>query len=342
MTGRQFAQAQQLAGVVAAAYGPRRRLANMQRLAGGSKKGTYRLRFADAGTAVLHVWSAAENYWPGQNPDAGTVFADASGYELFLASHAVLESAGVAVPRVEFADGSLERYPAEFALVEDLPGGKLEDLLRREPTAAAGALDRFAEVLVTMHAVVGDQIGKVGLGGGGVGGGLAGEGAGLGGGRPEADMPAERVVLERALRDLRFAAGRVEQVRAVAGRLEEVTRELAAGVAPRAEHRLIHGELGPDHVLLRADGSPVLIDIEGAMFFDVEWEHAFLALRFGEHYRWLAAEGLDPRRLRFYRLALSLSLIAGPLRLLAGDYPDRDPFLRIIEANTTRALAFLD
>jgi hypothetical protein len=28
---------------------------------------------------------------------------------------------------------------------------------------------------------------------------------------------------------------------------------------------------------------PVLIDIEGLMFFDVEWEHAFLRILFGEH-----------------------------------------------------------
>ncbi|MEU0751347.1 hypothetical protein ABZ476_33950, partial [Streptomyces albogriseolus] len=41
-------------------------------------------------------------------------------------------------------------------------------------------------------------------------------------------------------------------------------------MAPRTEHGLIHGELGPDHVLVDASGHPVLIDIEGAMFFDVE------------------------------------------------------------------------
>ena len=60
------------------------------------------------------------------------------------------------------------------------------------------------------------------------------------------------------------------------------------------------------------------------MFFDVEWEHAFLRLRFGEHYRWLHTNGLDEQRLTFYTLAMHLSLVAGPLRLLDGDFPDRD------------------
>ena len=96
---------------------------------------------------------------------------------------------------------------------------------------------------------------------------------------------------------------------------------------PRGRYGLIHGELGPDHVLIDGHGQPVLIDIEGVMFFDVEWEHAFLELRFGEHYRWLREDGLDEERLRLYRLALHLSLIAGPLRLLDGDFPDRAPML---------------
>ena len=110
---------------------------------------------------------------------------------------------------------------------------------------------------------------------------------------------------------------------------------------PRADYRLIHGELGPDHVLIDERGEPVLIDIEGLMFFDVEWEHVFLRLRFGERYRSLGEDGLDEERLRFYRLAMHLSLIAGPLRLLDGDFPDREPMLRIAEYNIGRALEFV-
>ena len=151
----------------------------------------------------------------------------------------------------------------------------------------------------------------------------------------------EQVVLDRALADLDTAAVRVERLAAVRGPLADVTRGLAAAVPARAQYGLIHGELGPDHVLIDEQGHPVIIDIEGVMFFDIEWEHAFLELRFGEHYRWLRASGLDEQRMRFYRLALYLSLIAGPLRLLDGDYPDREPMLEIVEANITRALALL-
>lgn len=110
---------------------------------------------------------------------------------------------------------------------------------------------------------------------------------------------------------------------------------------PRSQYGLIHGELGPDHVLVDRHGQPVLIDIEGLMFFDVEWEYAFLRLRFGEHYRWPDHSDRDELRLTFYTLAMLLSLVAGPLRLLDGDFPDRDFRRGIVEHNIHEALAFL-
>ncbi|SFF58195.1 hypothetical protein SAMN05216251_12014 [Actinacidiphila alni] len=104
----------------------------------------------------------------------------------------------------------------------------------------------------------------------------------------------------------------------------------------------MHGELGPDHVLVDDRGRPVLIDIEGLMYFDVEWEHAFLRIRFADHYPPLRRDGMDEQRLRFYALAMRLSLVAGPLRLLDGDFPDRDFMLGIVEHNLQESLAFLD
>lgn len=77
------------------------------------------------------------------------------------------------------------------------------------------------------------------------------------------------------------------------------------------------------------------------MYFDIEWEHVFLQLRFGERYGALARPGLDRHRPDLYMLAMRLSLVAGPLRLLDGDFPDR-AFLRgIVEHNRDEALALV-
>ncbi|NMO52372.1 phosphotransferase [Actinoplanes sp. TBRC 11911] len=118
-------------------------------------------------------------------------------------------------------------------------------------------------------------------------------------------------------------------------------RELRSAVADRSAYGLVHGELGPDHVFVTAGGEPVLIDIEGLTYFDVEWEHAWLRMRFGEAYRQLGPVELDPDRLELYRYAQVLSLIEGPLRIAGTDFPDRQWMLDLAEWNITQALAVL-
>jgi hypothetical protein len=48
---------------------------------------------------------------------------------------------------------------------------------------------------------------------------------------------------------------------------------------------------------------------------------------------------LTPARLALFRLAMHLSLVAGPLRLLDGDYPEREEMLEIAESNLAEVLA---
>ncbi len=331
MGGRRFVERDALASVVRAAFGGGRRLTGVARLSGGSKKGVYRLTLDDGEpTAVLYVWDAEEDYWPVARDRAGEdragPFAHASGIDLFEASHARLDALGVRTPRVHLIDGSRTLHPADVAVVEDVRGGTLEALLHRDPGAGQRTLLSLGAALGVMHRHRGQRIGKL----------VARD-------RDDAppDRSCEQVVLDRALGHLAAAASRVERIAAVREQLEETTRELASAVRPRTRYGLVHGELGPDHVLLDERGEPVIIDIEGAMFFDVEWEHAFLQLRFHEHYRWLRANDLDDRRLRFYSLAMRLSLVAGPLELLDGDYPDRELMMRIVEHNIDRTLSFL-
>ncbi len=319
-----------LAGVVAAAFGGRRRLVSVSRLRGGSKKGVYRLMLSDGGSAIAYVWDDAENYWPdpatGATASHADPFAAASGLPLFLAAQRRLAGLGVRTPRVLLSDADKNYYPADIAVIEDVPGANLETLLERDPDGAGPAMARLAAALSAMHGELSPVFGKVAFVE--AGGTAAGS--------------CEQVVLSRALHDLADAATREGRIGGFRDDLDGVLRGLFAGLRPRAEYRLIHGELGPDHVLVDAAGEPVLIDIEGLMFFDVEWEHVFLRLRFGQHYRWLSGGGdLDQQRLRCYALAMHLSLVAGPLRLLDGDFPDREGMLRIVQHNIGRVLGFL-
>jgi hypothetical protein len=316
-----------LAGVARAALGAGHRLVGLARLRGGSKKGVYRLIFDDDSTAIVYIWDDAENYWPTAEPgDHADPFSDASGIELFQAASRRLDTLGIRTPRIHLADQSRSHYPADIAVVEDVPGANLETLLQQDPRSAEPALTRLAEALDAMHRHTGPGFGKVAL---------------IDSGGTSRGRSCEQVVLDRALGDLAEAAPRDTRIAGARDGLEDTVRRLAAVVRPRSEYGLIHGELGPDHVLVDRLGQPVLIDIEGLMFFDAEWEHAFLRIRFGEHYQRLDRGNLDGQRLAFYTLAMRLSLVAGPLRLLDGDFPDRDAMAGIAEHNLQQALALL-
>ncbi|MGN9842954.1 phosphotransferase family protein [Nonomuraea sp. H19] len=320
---RRFVAPEELNDLVREVFGTERGLVGVERLRGGTKKGVYRLSLDDGLGAVLYVWGQDEDFWPaGSHGEAEDPFGHASGLDLFEAAHAHLSSLGVRVPRVHFADRSGTHYPADIAMVQDVRGGTLEALLRDDPARGERVMDRLAVALEAMSRRRRRHLGKV-----------ASEGV--------QGRSAVEVVLGRALKDLAEAAERVASIGEVRDGFERALKEMAAVVEPRDDHGLIHGELGPDHVLVDEEDEPVLIDIEGTMFFDVEWEHVFLWIRFRERYGRLRVEGLDERRMRLYRLAQHLSLVAGPLRLLDGDFPHRETMLAIAKGHTEEALGFL-
>lgn len=164
--GRRFAEPENLAGIVRAVFGHRR---------GGSKKGVYRLTFDDGATAISYVWAAAENYWSAAQHQAGEShadpFSDASGADLFEASHTRLGALGVRVPQVYLLDRSRTTYPADIALVEDVRGGTLETRLERGVAGPDQALPRLGAAIAVMHQHRGQRLGKLAF----VGSGNAGQ-----------------------------------------------------------------------------------------------------------------------------------------------------------------------
>jgi hypothetical protein len=326
---RGFADAGRLAGVVREVFGTDRGIVGVDRLAGGSKKGVYRVALDDRTSAVVYVWSAEEDYWDGLLPDSSNdpenVFAHSSGIDLFEAATRRLEAVGVRSPRLLFADRSRQLYPGQIAVAEDITGGTLQALLDTDPDAGKATLGQLAEMLRAMHGYRAPAFGKVAF--------VDGGGTAKGG-------TCEAAHLEHALSGIADAAER--DVRAAAGRerLEDTLRTLYARVEPRAEFGVVHGELGPDHALVGPRGEPVLIDVEGLMYFDVEVDHTWMRMRFGEHYPPLGDPGLDPRRMEYYQYTMHLDLVSGPLRIAGGDFPNRQWMLDVADDHLRKALAY--
>ena len=326
---RKFADAESLHPVVRAAFGKDRSLLRVERLAGGSKKGAYRLMMDDGSTALVYAWDDSEDYWHAVLPegadDPANPFSHASGLALFEAAAHRMASAGVRCPELLFTDRSRALYPADIAVVEDVGGGSLAALLERDPVAAERPLSVLARWLTAMAAVRSPSFGKV---------------AYIDAGGRSAGTSCESVMLDRALDQLSDIAVRDRCAADAQGRLRETLHSLAEPIRPRAASALVHGEIGPDHVLLDHCGEPVLIDIEGAMYFDVEVEHTWVRMRFGDHYAKLRQGGLDEDRLRLYQLCMHLDLVAGPLRIAGTSHPQREWFRRLAEDHLQRALQF--
>jgi Phosphotransferase enzyme family len=326
---RKFADADSLRPVVRAAFGKGRSLSRVERLAGGSKKGAYRLTLDDGRTVLLYAWDAAEDYWEGVLPegadDPADPFSHASGLTLFEAAARRLTSAGVRCPQLLLADRSGDLYPADIAVVEDVAGGSLLTLLDEDPVAAQRPLATLADWLTAMAGVRSRSFGKVAF---------------VDAGGRSRGTSCENVMLDRALAQLSEIAGRDEHAAAAQRRIEDTLHSLAEPIVQRDTVALVHGEIGPDHVLLDSDGEPVLIDIEGTMYFDVEVEHVWLRMRFGDHYANLSQDGLDADRLRLYQLCMHLDLVAGPLRIAGTSHPQREWFKGIAEHHLQRAMQY--
>jgi hypothetical protein len=318
-----------LAGAARAALGSDRKIRKVTRLAGGTTKGVYRLSMDAGATVIAYLWADSENYWPpaANENDVADPFSPGSGIDLFATARGRLASLGLRVPEIYLLDCDRAYYPADIAILEDFPGEDLLAFWERDPVAAEPTLARLREALAAMPAYRGRAPGKVSF---------------IDAGGAPRWPTSEEAVLALGLRCVAEATERDRRITDNSERLKYRLRELAAAVRPRSEYSVVHGELGLDHVLVDADGNPVIIDIEALKYFDVEWEHAHMQVRLGRD--WASAVGvddLDQDRLALYMLAQRLFLVAGPMRLLNSDFPDRAFMRSIIEHNLNEALALL-
>ncbi len=304
------------------AFGKTRRIVSLSNFHGGAQKTVYKVRCEDGFQLVLYIWDMANNYFQ-EEIQRATDNHESFGAGLFESNNRFLLQQGIKTPAIYYMNKERSAYDCDFALVEYVDGGDLSTFFSSERSIQDRVFGQFKEQLNQMHHIRRKTWGKAGV---------------------DIDAysePCHIAVYENAIEQLRYTSGYVDRFSENQGRLTEVLDRFASALAPSSEHGFIHAELGPDHVLVNEKLEPYIIDIEGAMFFDIEYEHSFLQFRFDNYTHYLARADLDEDRMRFYKLCHHLSCASGGLKLMQRGFPNQELAKVIFQSNVERSLEFL-
>ncbi|MFC5471264.1 phosphotransferase [Cohnella suwonensis] len=279
-------------------------VAEVTRLHGGAQKVVYKIECKNGFSCVLYVWDLSHNYFQEEILN-GSAFQRSYGGSLFALNNHYFKKQGIRTPALYDLNKDRDRYPFEYALVEYVHGKKVEAYFQHDdPRIRHELFQQVGQLLSGMHVIKRDVYGKADYDG-------------------SNDRPCHELQREHAEEALSYASEHLVNVRDHHDSLLDKLYELETNIHSRSRYCFIHGELGPDHILVSDDLQPYFIDIEGAGFFDIEHEHSFLEFRFGEYYRYLRNDNLDRNRMMFYRFCHHLSLISGGLKLLHRQFPDQ-------------------
>ncbi|WP_277468754.1 MULTISPECIES: phosphotransferase [unclassified Paenibacillus] len=300
-------------------------ISSVPRMHGGAQKVVYKVDCTNGFSCVLYVWDLAMNFFQ-QEIEQNNINAGSYGSGLFAASNRFLKEHSIRTPALYDLNNDRTDYKFDYALVEYIDGQKAEAYFSHpNPAVKEHVLQQIGTLVSAMHSIKRNTFGA-----------------------PEQHYNEPNMdqcylqLLENAKLQLAYAVQHIDLINTNKEKLLDKLNELADRIGPRSEYGLIHDELGPDHLLVNEKLEPYLIDIEGVRFFDIEHEHSFLEFRFGEYYRYLQNDSLDPDRMRFYRFHHHIALISAGLKLLHRGYPDQEFSRNLAKYHTELAIRYID
>ncbi|AZS14335.1 phosphotransferase [Paenibacillus lutimineralis] len=294
-------------------------------LRGGAQKVVYKVRCSNGFYFILYIWDLRMNYFREElEQEEQSESISGFGGKQFQTVNAYLSKLQVRTPEIyHFEPGELEGK-ADFAFVEYIEGKEASDFFQAAPEIQDQVFESLSGMLYRMHQQTRAYWGKLH--------------------EPIPDEPSgcHLPMLAKVNRQLEYLSAYVPEFRNHHDNFVQVIDDLAAKIETRSCYSFIHAELGPNHVLIDNQLRPWLIDIEGALFFDPEYEHSFMEFRFDNYGRYLKNSRLDPNRMTFYKLYHHISFSAGPHRLLQRGYPDAEIVKQIMVFNTQSAFRILE
>lgn len=294
----------------------------VSKMHGGAQKVVYKIDFCNGFSCALYVWDLSMNYFQ-EEIAADDMHAKSYGSDLFALNNKYLTELGIRTPALYDLNTERNRYSFDYALVEYIEGHKAEVYFDHSDSRVRDRVfQQLGEMLASMHATERPCYGNAYTNVMSMG-------------------ECHLLQMENAKAQLAYASQYIDSLRDHQSKLLDTLHELESRIQPRTRYGFIHGELGPDHVLVNERLEPYLIDIEGAMFFDIEHEHSFLEFRFGDFYRYLKNDSIDPARMSFYRYHHHISLTSGGLKLLHRGFPDQQFARQLAVHHAESALRYI-
>ncbi|WP_427181608.1 phosphotransferase [Paenibacillus sp. TC-CSREp1] len=307
---------------VHAVFGHDYHAAEQTRIQGGAQKVIYKVNFTNGFSCLLYIWDISSNYFHDELLKEST-FQNSYGSSLFSMNTVFLRNHGIRTPALYDMRNGRNGFDFDFALVEYVEGQPAESYFQHHDTPDKHALfQEIGSMISTMHAIEREHYGKADD-------------------DKMKEIPCFKLKQDDAINALCYASKHIAMIKENHDLLLHKLAQLESRIQPRTRHHFIHDELGPNHIIIDHKMQPYLIDIEGAGFFDLEHEHSFLKLRFGEYYRYFEQENLDSARLSFYRLCHHLSLTSGGLKLLHRQFPDRQFARKLAAYHARQAIEML-
>lgn len=299
-------------------FGESYKFMSMERILGGAQKGTYKIVCTNQFTFVLYIWDESCSYFVNSNSEGFT----SNSATHFKINQNILKVNGISTPDIYNVDISKSKYAFEYAFVEYIKGSELEVLLYNDKQITNEMLFDLRNNIEKMHGIKNDYVGDL----------LHSK---------NIDFRCEDYIQNELSKELDYLFNNYEKINKMEDRIITVSNMLYQKIESRKEYSLIHWELGPNHVMVNESNKTFLIDIEGMKYFDLEYEHSFLELRFGDYYKYLKRNDLDENRMLFYRFYHHISCIAGAHQLLKNDYYDVVEVKGMISYNYKKVKEFL-
>jgi len=318
-----YLKADKLQRVVGDIFGDEYIIQNSERLLGGAQKHVYKVQCKNNFAFVLYIWNKDTTYFE----DSDACGFTSNSAELFEANSTFMTDNEINTPKLYFMDRTKKEHDFEYAIVEYIDGADLDFITAEQPDRLKPALESLNNSIKKMNGIKRPQVGTVI--------------------NPIVEpFSCLNYVLDGAQKNIEYLITNFAPAVDMQERINECLSLLYESSVEEEDdtngYSFIHYELGPNHVIVSNENIAYLIDIEGAKFFDLEYEHSFLKFRFDENYKYLINYDVSDSKMEYYAFCHHLGVLAGAHELSMKDFYDMDEVNGMIYWNLEKIKSFCD